>query len=274
MSTPPVSASSRPASVAALDQSCDGRRDPLDRRLAATRASRRMRWRAPARSPGSPANVDSTITVSPSAGRAATSSSPSQPQLGRLAGDAGAQPRRQAGGDVGRDNAGSEQRGVGLAGMRLQRVDQRLRQPVGERGVVGDQHLRGAVGAEPGSPAVVEALAGHEGDRLAAQRGGHQDAQAVRRELAVVVVDVYERPHLDHAPLGQKLDDRGHRVAAGVLEPATRLLGRRRRHRPHHRPRAGLAHLRASMPASAAESVSSGFFLAPMIALIEGSRAC
>ena len=54
------------------------------------------------------------MTVSPSAGRVATSAAVAVRELGRLAGDAGAEAGGQARGDVGRDHAGAEQHRVGL----------------------------------------------------------------------------------------------------------------------------------------------------------------
>ena len=54
--------------------------------------------------------------------------------LGRLAGDAGADRGRQTGGDVGRDDAGAEEHGIGLARRGLQGVHDGLGQPPASAG--------------------------------------------------------------------------------------------------------------------------------------------
>ncbi len=114
--------------------------------------------------------------------------------------------------------------------MRLERVHDRLWQAASKRRVVGDEHTRRAVLAERSRPAIVKLRAGQERNRLATQRGRlAQRAEAVGRERATVVIDEHDdRPHSDHAPLGQKLDDRAGAVSTGVLDPPSGILRRRR----------------------------------------------
>jgi hypothetical protein len=127
------------------------------------------------------------MTVSPSAGRVATM--PPSPLESSVVSEA----RGQPGGDVSRDHAGAEEDRVGLVGVRLDGVHDRLGQSAGEGRIVGHQHPRRAVAAERGRPVVVDARSGDERRHVAAQtRDLGQNAEAVGGELAVVVMNVDE----------------------------------------------------------------------------------
>ena len=186
--------------------------------------------------PGSDAKPDSTMTVSPSAGRVATTPPSARAMLGRLAGDA----RRRAGPPARR--------------RRRPRRRRRRRAPRRPRAPTARAHPRSAATARrpaPGrrprapwprrarpsvaGPAVVDARTGDERRHLAAERrrlGEH--AEAVGRELAVVVVRIDEEASLDQPLLVQERDDLLGRVTAGILDRYALRLRGRGRDRAHH----------------------------------------
>ena len=156
--------------------------------------------------------------------------------------------------------------------VRLDGIDQRLRKAARERRIVGHQHPPGAVAAQPAGPAVVDARAGHERRHLAAKLGSlGQHAEAVRSELAVVVMDV-TRSFITSPLSARNCDHLLGRVAARILDRDARLPWPPAGTTDAHDAARALRRPGGSRPASAADSRSSGFFLAPMMALIEGSR--
>ena len=96
------------------------------------------------RSSGAPFQPTSTSTVSPSAGRLPTSSPSASDEVGQIPVEAGVEPRREAGGDVGGEDGGREENrvGTGLLDERRERVDARLRKRRRERLVLAGVDLR------------------------------------------------------------------------------------------------------------------------------------
>ena len=106
----------------------------------------------------------------------------------------GVQPRREAGGDVGREHGRGEQHGVvaALFDHFREDVDARLRERRLEDRVVGDPDLRGAGGLRG---EIAHARAGDHPGRLTERGRLGQDAERAFLELAVVVLEEDQRRH-------------------------------------------------------------------------------
>ena len=117
-------------SVASVEKSENVRLERLD--LGRRRPTRPDRARPTARCPslGPPFQPTSTITVSPSAGRLPTSSPSATRQIGEIPVQPRVEARGETGRDVGGENRGAEQDGVGarLLDEGRERVDPRLRE--------------------------------------------------------------------------------------------------------------------------------------------------
>ena len=236
MSTPPVSASSRPTMRSRLRPVGHRHRDSLDRRRACRVDSAGAKALARASTtPGPPVNPDSTMTVSPKAGRVATRLSPSTGDVGRLTRDARAQPCRQAGGHIGRDHSGAEQHPVGLPRRRLEASTSGCDRPPAERRVVGHQYLPELRGrrARPPSCRRSRTRATNAVTSPPSAGGLGQHAQTLVGELAVVVMNVTRAVSYE-PPLGQDRHDLVGRVAARILDLDALGLRHRRGDRPHH----------------------------------------
>ena len=121
----------------------------------------------------------------------------SQLEVDEVPVEPGAEPRRQAGGHVGREHGRAEEDGVEalVPDEPGEHVHPRLRERSGERGVVGGVDLRGAEPPGLGGE-LPDAGAGHDrGDVAAELRRLRQHAERALDELALVVLEEDEGRH-------------------------------------------------------------------------------
>src|SRR3954451_24706433 len=192
--------------------------------------------------------------------------------------DAGVQPRGEAGADLEAEQAAPEQRVVVVVvGDDLgHRVDDRLREALGP---LGAQHPGGAVGAERGAQLVGQPglVAEHERVALATDLGGQARGLGHRAERVLVEgALVVERVHQDPAHARSFLSSSHATIfstvslvsSSSMICPAALAGGSLNSvqcaRALSYPTRSG------AMPASATVSLSSGFFLAPMIAFSDG----
>jgi hypothetical protein len=120
-----------------------------------------------------------------------------QLEIGEVPVQARVEARRKGRGDVGGEDRGAEQHGVETLGLDELRenVHPRLRQGRFERGVVGDEDSRRAVGADLLGKAFDSRAAENRGHVVSELGGLRDDAERPLDRLALVILDVDEGGH-------------------------------------------------------------------------------